>query len=383
MKRIVVSIYIDPDFYPPTINAIINLAGICDELVVITRNNSKENYPFPPNVKLVKTGQYKSVRESERASFVKKISSFIKFTIALHKYVFNKKSELIILYDPVPLFSFFLLKKIGSIKSKKIWYHNHDMPDINLTRKYSVGWWAAKYEHTAMQSLDFFSLPSDDRLVYYPNWKRMDNYFCIPNYPSLKVYNTPARILKDEEEIRIIFQGSIGEGHSLEELIELLQHNIDGKKLRLVLKGSVKENYKQKLNQLAESFGVTNRLSWVGLGPYSELQKLTSSCHIGIGIHKGVDEVSKTLGTASNKIYEYAASGLPVILFDIEQFRKYLGKYSWAFFCDGTMETLKVTIENILNRYAETSAAARRSFEEELNFESHFKKVIPAFQSSR
>ena len=383
MKRIVVSIYIDPDFYPPTINAILNLAGICNELVVITRNNSKDDYPFPANVKLVKKGKYLSVRESERTSFLDKITSFIKFTAALYKYVTGKNTELVILYDPVPLFSFLMIRKFGVAKNKKIWYHNHDMPNIALTRKYSIGWWAAKHEHAAMNGIDFFSLPSDDRLVYYPNWKSINNYFCIPNYPSLKVYNKQTAALNNSEEIRIIFQGSIGEGHSLEELIDLLQQTISGKKIKLILKGSVKEEYKQKLNKLAEKYNVTDQLTWVGLGPYSELQKLTSSCHIGIGIHKGIDEVSKTLGTASNKIYEYAASGLPVILYDIEQFKKYLGKYPWAFFCDGTKETLKGTIENILSRYDELTMAAKKSFEEELNFETHFKKAVAALQSTQ
>jgi spore maturation protein CgeB len=374
-NRIVAGIYYDPDYYPPTINAILNLSLRCKELVVVTRNHAPEDFPYPENVKLIKLGNQISVIETEKKSIFSKIFSFISFTFCLWKQSMNKQNDLLVLYDGIPLLSFFMFKKSLN-KDLSIWYHNHDMPKTHALRKYSIGWFAGNYEHKAMEYIDLFSLPSDDRLAYYPNWNRLNNYFLLPNYPSLKVYKKRDHKVIPEEEIRILFQGTIGEGHALEEIISMLSETICGKKIRLILKGSVREAYKNKLNALATTHQVSDRLHWVGLGPYFQLPQLTKTCHIGIAIHNGTDMVRKTLGTASNKIYEYAASGVPVILLDDEQYRKYLENYSWTFFSDGTVSSLKSCIEKMVSNFEQLSIDARQSFETALNYETHFNSAM-------
>ncbi len=385
IKRIVACIYIDPDFYPPTINAIINLSEICEELVVVTRNHAKLDFPFPGNVKLVKLGNQMSVLETEKASLIKKVFSFLNFTANTLKYGLKNSTNVMVFYDAIPLLSFFILKQFyyKQLKDKTIWYHNHDMPNTHNVRKYSVGWFASKYEHRAMKDINLFTLPSDDRLDFYPEWKSMNKYISIPNYPSLNVYKTSTLGKIPSDEIRIIFQGTIGEEHALEALIELLNDKIEGKSLRLVLKGSVRPNYKKTLSELAEMKGVSDRVDWVGLGPYCELPALTTTCHIGIAIYMGNDNVRKTLGTASNKIYEYAASGLPVILYDNAQFRKYLDKYNWTFFTDGSASSLNEIIRKIVLNYNEISGSSRNSFESELNFENKFNQVLSYINASK
>jgi len=376
-KRIVAGIYYDPEFYPPTINAINNLSEICEELVVVTRNHSELDFPSPGNVRLIKLGPLMSVQESEKKSLHSKIISFVNYTFTLWKYTNKKDTDLAVYYDAIPLLSFFVFRKFISRK-KLIWYHNHDMPgsQLHLIRKYSIGWFSSKYEKSAMNYINFFSLPSDDRLAYYPNWNRMDDYFLLPNYPSLKLYKKRAHHGFINDEIKIIFQGTIGEDHGLEELVSILNHKINNNSLRLILKGSVRPHYKKSLTEQAVSLGVADKLEWIGLGPYCELPALTTTCHIGIAVYTGTDSVRKTLGTASNKIYEYAASGLPIILFENEQFRKYLSGYSWAFFSDATAPSFEDCIKNIVNNYAEYSKQSRIGFESGLNFESEFYKII-------
>ncbi len=381
IKRIVACIYIDPDFYPPTINAVINLSSTCEELIIVTRNHSKLDFPYPGNVKLVKLGNQMSVLESEQASLFKKVFSFFYFTLNVLKYGMNKSTDVMVFYDAIPLLSFYIFKQ--ALNKKTIWYHNHDMPNTHNVRKYSIGWFASKYEHQAMKDINLFTLPSDDRLAFYPNWKSMEHYISIPNYPSIKVYKSNNDNKIKFDEIRIIFQGTIGEEHALEELIALLNDSIEGKSLRLILKGSVRPNYKKILTELAEKKGVSDKVEWVGLGPYCELPALTTTCHIGIAIYMGTDNVRKTLGTASNKIYEYAASGLPVILFDNAQFRKYLDHYDWTFFTDGSVSSLKEIIQKIVINYSDLSCSSRYSFESELNFEKKFNQVISYLKASK
>lgn len=374
-KSIVVSIYYDPDFYPPTINAIINLSELCEELIVVTRNHSKHDFPFPGNVRLVKIGDLMSVQDSERASLIKKIKSFLDFTFCLWNQMRKSNVDLVLLYDAIPLFSYFLTRTLSGRK-KFIWYHNHDMPNTHKVRKFSIGWFATKYEFSAMGHIDYFTLPSLDRLRFYPKWTDSNRFFTIPNYPSLKVYKKREDNLFLNDEIKLIFQGTIGEEHALENIIRLLNEKIGGKSIKLVLKGGVRPHYRDQLDELAKKTNTSDKLTWVPLGPYSELPSLTSTCHIGIAIYMGNDNVRKTLGTASNKIYEYAASGLPVILYDNEQFRKYLGQQPWAFFTDGSIGSLRNCIDEIMQKFTTASKQSRASFEEELNFEFSFSQLI-------
>jgi glycosyltransferase involved in cell wall biosynthesis len=374
-RRVIVSIYIHPEFYPPTINAILCLSEVCEEVVVVTRNNSLVQFPFPENVSLIKTGKYITPYDSERMSTSSKIVSFLKFTWTFLSESLSNHNDLVLLYDAIPLFSYYAVRLFMKNKTR-VWYHNHDMPNINYVRKFSIGWFSAKYEAVAMKHIDYFSLPSVDRLRYYPWLKPQIPFFYFPNYPSLKVYHPQENHILPATSFRLIFQGSIGEHHALEEILLLMKEKINGREMELVLKGPVRETYKNKLTELAQKYNVASRLHWHGIGPYNELPGLTRSCHIGIAIYMGKDEVSKTLGTASNKIYEYAACGLPALLYDNEQFRKSLSSVEWAFFTDGTAASLKSTIQDMLNNWLTISKKARYDFEHTLNFEINFNHIL-------
>jgi glycosyltransferase involved in cell wall biosynthesis len=372
IKRIVVGIYIDPDFFPPTISAILNFAEVSDEVIVVSRNNSLDDYPYPSNVTLKKIGRNCSVREMEDQGVTRKTFEFLKFTWHLLRFSRSKKCRLLVLYDHMALLSFFLS---GHSAKKKVWYHNHDMPIKELIKKRTIGGLAASYEEKAMRHIDYFSLPSQERLPFYPHIHPGVPVFIIPNYPSLKVYGNVS-IENERKHFKLIYQGFIGAGHALEEVIQCMGSYPQNNRIQLILNGSVTVNYKKELNKLAHRFGVAGQLHWYPVGPYKELLALTASCTVGIGINKNTDIVNRNQGTASNKIYEYAACGLPVIVFDNEQFRSYLDKYSWSFFTDGSVDSLKKIMDSIDQNGSELGKLARESFEQELNFEKVFLPVL-------
>lgn len=373
IKRIVVGIYVDPDFFPPTINAILNFADVSEEVVVISRNNNFEDYPFPSNVRLKKIGRLCSVRDMENQSIALKTWGFLQFTFCLTRFSVFKKCSLLVLYDSIALFSFFLSKAVPG--KRKVWYHNHDIPLKEFIKKRSIGGLSATYEERAMRYVNFFSLPSRERLQFYPNVRDSIQVFVIPNYPSLKVYkNAPFK--SKTKPFKIIYQGFIGTGRGLEKLIKFVASYKKNDQLRLIIKGSVTDVYKKELDHTASLAGISDQVTWVPVGPYKKLMELTASCNMGIGIKNETDINSLNQGTASNKIYEYAASGLPVIVYDNEQFRNYLDQYDWVFFSDGSVESFCGIINEIRDKTDELGKQARESFERELNFEKVFLPVL-------
>ena len=168
-------------------------------------------------------------------------------------------------------------------------------------------------------------------------------------------------------------------------LFPLLKERIAGKDLILVLKGFIKPKYLELLKSIAAENNVSEKLLYIGPTDYREVIENGRTCHIGIGIHKKDDIMNKTLGTASNKIYEYAALGLPVILYDNEHFREILGKYEWAFFTDTSSGSLRNCLEKIITDYPRLSDLALSDFRKQLSFEQYFqtlKKTLPKEEMS-
>ena len=154
-NSIVVAVYSHPEFYPPTLNAIQELSKQFDTVFVLSRNVLQSEWDYPKNVQLIKSGKFRSIRSSENNNILKKAISFLSFTLHFYKLIIKEKPRFIQVCDVIPLFSLFLIKKIV-VNKTKIWYHNHDVSEIELCRKYSIGWFATKYEYKMLTPHNFF-----------------------------------------------------------------------------------------------------------------------------------------------------------------------------------------------------------------------------------
>jgi glycosyltransferase involved in cell wall biosynthesis len=367
MNKVLVSVYQHPEYFPPTRSAIFLLSQEYSEVIVLTRNNFKEvKSDFPANVKFIKIGQFIDLRESERKSILWKSCMFIKFWITYQILIYTSNFKLVLIYDPIPLFAHYI-----SCKKKKVifWYHNHDIIEISLCRKYSIGWFSAKYEKAGLGKTNIFSLPSVDRLKYYPNSITNLKYCYLPNFPLIEKFSGVKINLK-RKEFTLIFQGAIGPKHGIENILEVMSKHDD---INLILKGWSRDEYKRELNKLVVRYKLFDRVQWIGFTSYSELIEVSASCHVGIGIHMHNDIMNSTLGTASNKIYEYLALGLPTIVYDNEQFRKNLGENDYIYFYNG--KNLFELISKIKDDYYLKSENARNAFLNNYNFDYYFKKV--------
>ncbi|MGB4837358.1 MAG: glycosyltransferase [Saprospiraceae bacterium] len=341
----------------------------------VFRNNLAGNWNYPKNIKLVSSGSYISVKDQMQTNLLYKFYYFFCFLISFFRQALLIKPSTILVYDPVALYAYSILRPILLFKHI-IWYHNHDVFLKGEHSKISLMGLSIHAEKKSFKYLDIFSLPSLDRKKYFPLKSYTGKFFFIPNYPSLEFYNKFYSAKTIDSEIRLIYQGQISENHGLEEIINMLDSDIYNKRLKLCLKGYCSENYKEKLLKLAAIKNVSDKIEIIGVTPYHEVPLIGSRCHIGLAIFKGQDIMNSTLGTSSNKIYEYAALGLPVLLFDNEHFRLHLEKKEWAYFTDCSQSSLKKNIEDILNNYPIISKSAHYDFNHEFNYENQFRNVL-------
>ncbi|MEJ7768323.1 MAG: glycosyltransferase [Chitinophagaceae bacterium] len=370
--NLVVGIYFHPEAYPPTLNAVGELSDCFQNITIVHRNHMKGAWNFPGNVSVVPSGSLISSVDQENAPLHKKVWFFLQFTASLLRACRNHQPSVILVYDSLSLFAYHLIRPFLSLH--KIWYHNHDVTE-NTVRKFSISWFAARKESQAFKYLDIFSLPTDERLPNFPMADFKGSYFFIPNYPARSFYEPFYHPKKIGQPLRIVFQGSIGPFHGIEEIIPLLKETVNGYNMMLVLKGPCRDEYRKLCIELARKYEVSEKLVFKGVTSYAEVPVVSASCHIGIGILAKQDIMNKTLGTASNKLYEYAAVGLPVIYFNQENFNRYLSKYTWAFAVTLSSKEIKEKISLIIKSYEQLSVTAHQDFLTDLNFEKGFSQV--------
>lgn len=373
--KIVAAVYSHPDYYPPTVNALNSLAPSVEEIIVLARNvKAYEDPKYNNKIKIRLTGRYKSIRETETASYFWKLKSFVIFTISLYKSINKSRAEWFIAYDPIPLLSFSIVRYF--VKScPKLWYHNHDVLEQNRLKKYSISWFAYRNEQKNFNKLDVFTLPSLERQKYFPMNNLKGKFFFLPNYPVRK--NIIPSAPKKDRTIKLIYQGHIGEGHGLIEIIKYLKDQKTRLDIKLTIIGFSSQEYINQLNELILNLALGECVKILEPINHNELMKLTAEHDIGLAIHQPLNVAFKTAATSSNKIYEYISCGLPVIMLNDSTYEEILGKRQWSFFTDLSNQSLDALISYIYLNKKQIADLAKADFQNELNYEKHFSTLLP------
>lgn len=366
--------YGHPESYPPTLNAITCLAEQY-EIKVICRAHQASVWPYPADVEILLDGAVLSASQQENLPVWRKVRLFLRFCILFWKTWWQFNPQIVLFYDSLSILAYCLGVRIKT-SNPILWYHNHDVCEPNLVRKYSLTWWSLRAERWIFPKLSIFSLPALDRKTYFPMDQLKGKFFFLPNYPAKKVYQTHFNPNKDLKDIRILYQGQLSPNHGIEELLAMMPFTIHDKAVKLILRGHARNNYDQWLNQQIEERGLKQFVEVHEFTPYKDIPRLGSLCHIGLAVFTKQDIMNRTIGTASNKIYEYAALGLPILYFDSPYFRRHLEQYKWAIPSDLSCNSLKNAIHKIITEYAHLSHQAYHDFTTTLNFEHHFRLLL-------
>jgi hypothetical protein len=372
-RHVVITIYSHPEFYPPTLNMILELSRNYDHVFVLCRNVLISNWEYPDNVTIKACGDNISIRESEQQVIWRKIIAFLDYLFKFIIILVDRKPKLLVLVDPIATLSFRIIQPFIN-NNLKVWYHNHDVLEIDKVRKYSIAWFAWFFENAIFKRIDIFTLPTLERLKYFPMDKLNGEFYLLPNYPQQSFFSKFERARSSNTLIRLIFQGEISEGHGIEEIIAILKNRVNTKKLELVLLGRISLIYKQKLLDLATKFDCLDSLFFKDRVPYKFLPGISSNCHFGVGIYSGEDVMNRTIASASNKIYEYIAVGLPVLILYNEKMAGLYSK-SWALPTDLTPGNLVYQLGFADSNYCSISAAAIEDSILEFNFQLFFDKI--------
>jgi len=369
---LIIAVYSHIEAYPPSLNAIALLSERFDHIYVLHRNVLRSAWEYPSNVILISFGDYVHAEEIYKLSFIKKIRFYIGFGKALRKLIDDYKPSLFLVYDPIAFAIANLFVSNRKIQQLTFWYHNHDVLNENELSRTSLMWWMRKAELHYFQRADYFTLPTKQRLVYFPIEKLRNPAVILPNYPSLKLFSRGKNVSKNSEILRLVFQGQIGASNAIDIFINILPFQVLSRNIELHLAGPVSESYKKQLLELSDLLNVSSQIIFYGRLPYSQLPAVTSACHIGIAIYRGNKTMVKTMSTASNKIFEYASAGLPVIINKREDMQIEFASNKWIKFISLETPELLAALTDLVDHYDHYSQQAKFDFNNSLNFENHF-----------
>lgn len=151
----------------------------------------------------------------------------------------------------------------------------------------------------------------------------------ISNMPMARQF-TPSRYLTEYVTSRnpalkhvCLHQGSIQPSRGLEVTVEALSHLPAD--VALVLVGGGPEDYLNKIREVGTSLGVGDRLFIHPAVQEDQLFPITCSAQIGIVIYQNV--CRNNYYCAPNKLYEYAAAGLPTVGANMPPISEFLAYY--------------------------------------------------------
>jgi glycosyltransferase involved in cell wall biosynthesis len=200
--------------------------------------------------------------------------------------------------------------------------------------------------------------------------------------PSTRLQETLATLGRSFS--RIVFrQGRIGPNHALDVTLRSMPMWKDPS-WGFVIMGPVDPTYGEQLYQLAVSLDVSERFVILPAVPYLEVADFTVGADVGHGLYEPNHVNNRYITTASNKIMEYIAAGLPIVLSESSGSRSLLEKYPIGVMADITSpESVAAAVNTILADPQSTQmmrAESKRAFMEEFNYAHQYEPVIRRFQ---
>jgi glycosyltransferase involved in cell wall biosynthesis len=267
---------------------------------------------------------------------------------------------------------------LGILPWLRILYHEHDSPAPPAGAFQRLVHWARRRVANRAAAC---ILPNETRLERFKAEMGMRHgMFCVWNCPSSSEV-APERAA-DNGNFWLLYHGSIVPERLPFAVVDALAALPDSVRLRVIgyeTVGSV--GYIGRLQQRARQIGVDGRLQVVDALPRRDLMEWCRRCDAGLALMplSSADINLQAMTGASNKPFDYLASGLPLLVSDLPDWRAEFVQPGYGFPCDPQDAD---SIAGAVRRFLEDPGLARamgemgrRRILDEWNYEACFQPV--------
>ncbi len=368
--------YNNPDAYPPVINSARLLAQAGFNLNIYCRDDGSlcgVKYPQTVHVDRIKAAATGSWRE---------YSNFIQEVLRSDV----SAVRLFLGHDMHGLVPAWIL---SARHRRPLIYHCHDFAESG--RKIPMGSHIVRtFERLLARTADLVIVPDADRAAVVARQLRLRRKpLVVANAPLERPVSSgralhESLVVKGKQFEKIVLrQGRIGVGHAIEATIRSMPHWAN-RRWGFALLGAGEPSYLEHLNALAQELGVQERFITLPPVPYDHVAQYTGGADVGHALYEPIHINNVHITTASNKIMEYMAAGLPLLVSDAPSLRGLVERYGCGAAADEKSPASIATAVNLLlgdpHRSQQMGAAAARAFEQEFRYERQFAPVLSAIQ---
>jgi glycosyltransferase involved in cell wall biosynthesis len=379
LPPLLVAFYGNPDHYPPTYNAV-SLLRARFRVTVISRRSEREVRTWPEDVRLQRVGPGRSTADIDALGAAGKVADFGAFVAALRRELRASAPRVVYAYEPHALVALALAGCRAPIV-----FQRHEVEDLVAPRPWrrrSFGDWVYRASYRLSRRVAILVFPEQNRADYYARLlPGVPRPVVVPNFPLLRGFPRP-----DWDEVlpgrlarrQVLYRGSLGGANGLRQVVLTLSHLAPPATLRLA--GTASPEFQRELEQLAADEGTRDRIDFAGFVPFERLNRESQGAAVGLLLYQAVHLNWTYAVSAHNKLYEYAACGLPAVVPDRPSYRAFLAGETWVEFADETdPRAVAAAVERVLAdpaAYEARCRAARRAFEERFNYEIAFAPLL-------
>jgi glycosyltransferase involved in cell wall biosynthesis len=368
--------YNDPDGYPPIVNGIRVLAQAGWQVEVLCRDSTENwNVAYPAEAKVIRIGAEGRGSWQEYMAFVTRVLRYG-----------SKHASLIYAHDMHALVP---ARMLATIYRRPLVYHSHDFAE----------------EHQSM--------PMGSRIVYafQKRFARMTDQVIIPDADRAKVISRALRLKREPLIVanapldrplttssilhqvlaarnhyfeKILFrQGRIGVGHAIEATLRSIPY-WSKQNWGFVVMGIGEPSYVEKLKRDAHELGIDRQFVVLPPVGYDQVAEFTTGANFGHALYEPIHINNVHITTASNKIMEYMAAGLPLLASNTSAMREFVNQYKCGLLAqENVPESIAAAVNTLFGDSEQVDRmgrAARMAFEKHFCYERQFEPAMEYFR---
>ncbi len=367
--------YANPDCYPPIINSARVLAAAGHRVDILCRlGDTPSNVAYPSSVAVRRLAV--DARHTMRA--------YLGFARTAWRLA-DCSAAVFVGHD---MHGFLVARLLAARFRRPLVYHCHDFAEDD--DGLALGGRLVKaFEKRFARTADVVIVPDAERAHVVAGALHLSRLPLVVANAPLQRAPASTRLQQSLAErgfssARIVFrQGRIGPGHAIEATVRSLPLWNDPT-WGFVAMGLADDDYVQHLNNLARQQRVADRFVILSAVGYDEVAQFTSGATVGHALYEPIHVNNRYITTASNKIMEYMASALPLLVSDRPGLRSLVERHDCGLTANESDPASIAAAVNALSgdpaRARQMGANAARAFEEEFRFERQFAPVLAALQ---
>lgn len=368
--------YNNPDTYPPIINSTRLLAQAGHEVDILCREYGPEwGIQYPAGATVRRLPQLSKRTWAAYLAFVKQVWRQAR-----------PEAAVFVGHD---MHGFLPARLLATRYRRPLIYHCHDFT-LEDGRLPWGGRLVAAFERRWARTADLVIVPDAERGEIV---RQVLHLRKAPMIVANAPLQSPSASDRLQQRLRtlgyrwqctVLRQGQVGPGHALEATVRSLPY-WQRSDWGLAILGGGDAAFRAHLQQLASDLNVSAQVAFLAPVAYDEVAQFTVGAHLGHGLYEPTHVNNRFIATASNKLMEYMAAGLPLLASDRPGLRDLVTRYDCGVVAD---ESDPASIASSINQLLADpeqallmGANGQRAFADVFCYEKQFAPVLAWLQA--